>query len=172
MILPRLHINKKGLLKRLMIVAAILAVVYGGFLLLARAEGPHMQYKLVKADCSPTAIAARNQSAAYPSTACVIMITATNLKNKPEQFVDWDGIGGVWAPPNPIVRIETAGGKFCWGSPNSEAAQNFEAHETKTLTLTCQQSNRYPGDYDTHAEAHPAKLVINDSVTKVTLYVK
>ncbi len=130
---------------------------------------PQIRYRLKKADCTPAAIAARNETLGTNLKSCVLVISATNLKNKP-QYVDYDGIGG--GPggaigSKPLIRIYTTHNRFCYVLLGDKGP-SFAASATNELVLWCSQTQHSPKNYDATSDTSPVLIEIGGQ-QKVTL---
>lgn len=130
-----------------------------------------IQYSVKEVNCSPAAISERNAKSGGSSKACIIILNATNLKNS-AQHVDYDGVGGgptgSW---DPLIRIYTVGGKFCYASVMGKGS-NFAPGATNELSLGCFGTPggdlKDPKNIDHDANANPISIEIA-SQPKTTL---
>jgi hypothetical protein len=157
-------INKDGkFLHRLLIVLGVVAMFTLITIVIAYATRSQIRYTLQKADCSQSAIDARNQEEGGDSKACILVINATNLKDTSES-VDWLGTGGgPFAGWHPMIRINTAGGKFCYAGVNFEDINNLGPYESRNLRIGCSNSSeKMPKEYDAHSDENPVSIEIDD----------
>jgi hypothetical protein len=154
----KINYGKKELHKRLGIVLGVVVLV--AFVqLINYITRPQIQYSLTEANCSTTAIAVRNKAIGADLKSCVLTISAKNLKDK-SVYVDYDGVGGGPAGGgDPLIRIYSSNGKFCFALLAGEGA-SFSPNATNKLTLRCGGVQKPPKDYDESSDAKPSLIVI------------
>lgn len=159
------HGDKKRL-KRLFIVAGAMLALFLAVTLISYFTRPQVRYTLKKADCSQTAIAARNKAEGAELKACILTINATNLKDTSE-FVDWEGIGGEpFAGWHPMIRINAPGGRFCYaGVVELAGMHSLGPRESRDLNLRCSgyPSEKIPKKYDKRSDETPISVVIRNN---------
>lgn len=161
----------RGLIKRIAVIALgnilVIAVVQAVLYM----QRPQITYSLKRADCTKKAIAARNRAAGADLDSCVLVVAATNLKNK-SQYVDYEGVGGGPAGGGGAkIRIYTAAGRFCYAGLAEDGA-SFAPRATNQLILRCKEVLHPPKNYDTASDADPAFIEISDGHSTVRLDVK
>lgn len=155
------HSNRGGTgwFKRLSIVLGVTILVIAAILLIDYADRPQIQYALQEANCSGEAISARNKTLGTDLKSCVLILSAKNLQDR-SVYVDYDGIGGGPAGgSDPLIRIYSSTGKFCYAPLAGEGA-SFSAHATNELILRCGGVQKPPKDYDKTSDANPTSIVI------------
>jgi hypothetical protein len=151
--------HKNDVLKRLGIVVGIVILIMVTIQLISYATRPQIQYRLEEADCSSDAIVARNKAIGADLKSCVLVISAKNLQDK-SVYVDYDGVGG--GPSgggNPLIRINTENGRFCYVALAGEGA-SFAPKATNNLTLRCAQVPNPLKNYEMASDTNPTSIVI------------
>ena len=152
---------KIGLLKRLGLVAAIIATVIICIQIISYATRPQISYSLKEADCSSSAINARNEAIKADLKSCVLVISAQNTQNK-SVYVDYDGVGGgPIGGRSPLIKLHSANGKFCYALLAGQGA-SFEPRATNELTLRCGLVQNPQKNYDTTSDINPISIEIDD----------
>ena len=166
--------NKSGFIRLAARVGAVLAILLAVVALvgaISYVQRPQIKYSLQEADCSKSAIAARNRALGADLKSCVLVVAATNLKNTNE-YVDYDGVGGgPIGNGDPLIRIYTAGNRFCYVALGGEGA-SFAPHATNDLTLRCAGVPNEPANYDMASDANPKYIEISANYSNVRLEVE
>lgn len=156
---PHQNHDKKGLFKRLSIVLGVIILIIATIWLISYGTRPQIQYSLKEANCSSEAISARNKTLGADLKSCVLIISARNLQDK-SVYVDYDGVGGGPAGGgNPLIRIYSSNGKFCYALLAGEGA-SFSPRATNELMLQCGGVQKPPKDYDETSDANPTSIDI------------
>lgn len=157
-----------GYLRRALFVVLCVCVLIAVVQVILYVQRPRIQYSLKQSDCSSSAIAARNAAKGFESKACVLVISATNLKNTNES-VDYDGVGGgPIGGSEPLIRIYNTHNKFCYVSVMGEGS-SFTPHGTNELTLRCAGMDNPPKHYDEASDIDPSYIEISGLYTKVQI---
>jgi hypothetical protein len=153
------HSRKFVVIKRLGLVAALYIIAFIASLIVSYHMRPQIRYSLKQADCSATAIAARNKTAGYVARSCVLIISATNLQKR-TLYVDYDGVGGgPLGGSDPLIRINAAHNKFCYALPAGEGS-SFTPNATNDITLHCSRIQNPPTNYDETSDTSPTSIEI------------
>lgn len=162
--------DRKGLLKRLGVVIGVVVIFIALGQVIDHAAQPQIQYKLKKADCSNSAITARNEALGADLKSCVLIITAKNLQNR-SVYVDYDGVGGGPAGGgNPLIKIYSANQKFCY-APLAGNGASFKSKAANELTLRCGLVQNPPGNYDEASDTNPTSIEVG-GYSKTTIKVE
>jgi hypothetical protein len=165
----KLRSNPQSLIKRIGVVVGIIVLIIAAVQLILYITRPQIQYALQEANCNSQAIAVRNKSLGADIKSCILVVSAKNIQNK-SVYVDYDGVGGGPAGGgDPIIRIYSGTGKFCYALLAGEGA-SFSPNATNKLTLRCGGVQKPPKDYDESSDTNPTSIVIT-GYSKVTIKV-